>query len=77
MLGSVATDLAHTETPFWKFATAVVVGGIAARGGTWLGKKAFAGDHPTTQDAAATTLSIAAFWLVAGMTWVALTHEPT
>jgi hypothetical protein len=60
---------------FWHFAGPVLAGSVAgglARMGT---KAALASAHPKTQMLGATAVGIAAFWLVAGLGYVALNRR--
>jgi len=66
---------AEVPVPFWKFATPILVGGVAARGASYLVKQAFAGSSARTQETAHVVTGIAVFWLVAGGTWIALSPK--
>lgn len=69
-------DLIPTcSVSFWRFAGAVVAGNVAALGAVYIARKALVGEHETTQKTAAAFTGLSAFWLVGGLTWVALSRK--
>ena len=60
---------------FWRFAGPVLAGNLVAFGTGWAVKRALAADHPATQRTAAAMAGIAAFWLIGGLTWVAVNRR--
>lgn len=69
----VSTELAQPcAVSFWCFAGPVILGNLAAFGAGKLASMALNGDSDTTKRTAATIAGMAAFWLIGGLTWVAL-----
>ena len=64
------------SAPVWKFLAAITAGQAAGFGAvalTRIGKKT---DACSTQNAKELFVSTGVFWIVAGLTWVALTKKP-
>jgi hypothetical protein len=59
---------------FARFSGAVIAGQLSAMGARYAAKKLLAND-PETAKTASTFIGIGAFWLVGGLTWVALTRR--
>ena len=57
---------------FWTFAVPVLVGNAVALGVGYATKKAFNGDHASTQEAAKCATKAGAFWVAAGLTWIVM-----
>ena len=57
---------------FWRWAAPVVAGNFAALGASYIARKAAAGRHPTTISTISLVTGASAFWLVGGLTWVAI-----
>jgi hypothetical protein len=55
---------------FWTFAIPVIVGNLVAMGTGYATKKAYNGDHASTQEAAMFATKAGAFWVAAGLTWI-------
>jgi hypothetical protein len=55
---------------FWTFAIPVIVGNVVALGVGYAAKKAFNGDHASTQETAMFATKAGAFWVTAGLTWI-------
>lgn len=64
------------KVSFWHFAGAAAAGSAAAMGAAWLAGKAFP-DNTTAQKAGKTFIRMGAFWIVAGLAWVAISHRST
>jgi hypothetical protein len=58
---------------FMDFAGAAIAGNLAAAGTVWLTRKAVV--DPKIQHAATVFTGLAAFWLVGGLTWLALARR--
>jgi hypothetical protein len=72
-LGAAAAGAEPCRVGFWRFAGAVTAGSTAALGASWLAGKAW--DEGTTAQRVGTTfIRLGAFWIVGGLTWVALSH---
>lgn len=61
---------------FWHFAGSLLAGQTASLGTVWITKRLLAKEHPETQQAAATVVGVAAFWITAGATWILLSRRP-
>jgi len=70
-------QLGEGEKPvsFWRFAGPVIAGSLVARGAAWATTATLTAAHPTTRKTAATFVGIGAFWLVAGLGWVAFNRK--
>jgi len=67
---------AEVPVPFWKFATPILLGSIAGRSTSYIvAKSAFSQSSPRTQETASIVAGIAAFWIVAGGTWIVLSPK--
>jgi len=55
---------------FWTFAVPVLIGNAAAYGTGLIAKKAFNGDHASTQETALLATKFGAFWVFAGLAWI-------
>jgi hypothetical protein len=81
MRGSISQSIigklteAEVPVPFWKFAVPIVAGSVAGRGAAYLVKNTFVESSPRTQETASIVAGIAAFWIVAGGTWIALSPK--
>jgi hypothetical protein len=62
------------KVSFWHFAGAAAAGSAASMGAAWLAGKAF-DDNTTAQKVGKTFIRMGAFWIVAGLTWVAISHR--
>lgn len=70
-------DPSPTERPlsFWGFAGPVLAGSLASGLARWGAKAATTDAHPETQKLAATAAGIGVFWLVAGLSYVAINRR--
>jgi hypothetical protein len=66
---------AECPPEFWRFATAVGAGSLAAGGTGWLVKKAVAKQSAQAQEVTIWVSRLATFWIAAGVTWVLLTRK--
>jgi hypothetical protein len=75
--GQLAGQLGAASEPcrvgFWRFAGAVSAGSVAGLGASWIASKAWP-DETTAQKVGAAFIKLGAFWIVGGLTWVALSH---
>lgn len=71
-----AVDVETRPVNFWCFAGPVLLGNLATVGAVWLTRKAFADEPERTQKTAAAFTGIAAFWLTAGLAWIAIAKKP-
>lgn len=62
---------------FWRFAGPILVGNLAAWGAVALTGQVLADAHPTTQKTARIVAGLGTFWLVGGLSWVALGRQGT
>ena len=62
---------------FAHFAGATLAGNVAAGGAAWVTRRLLQNDHPETQRTASVIVGLSMFWLVGGLTWVALARVPT
>jgi hypothetical protein len=60
---------------FWTFATPVLVGNLTALAVRSLVKMHYSDEATTTRETAATFATFGAFWLAAGLTWIALNQR--
>jgi hypothetical protein len=60
---------------FWTFATPVLVGNLTALAIRALVKAHYSDEPTTTRETAATFATFGAFWVAAGLTWIALNRR--
>lgn len=67
------SDLAQPcAVDFWTFAGPVIAGKFAVLGTGALVRRFYKDESPTTRQTAAMFAKFGAFWLVAGLTWIAM-----
>jgi hypothetical protein len=60
---------------FWHFVGAVAAGSVGRQVARWATAKAYNEGGSSSERLAATFAGIAGFWLVGGLTWVALSRQ--
>jgi hypothetical protein len=70
--GDLAQPCAVT---FWTFAVPVFVGNMAMLSVGALTRAAYTNKPPTTRETAATFARFGAFWVAAGLTWIAMNQR--
>ena len=72
----VDTNLAQPcAVSFWTFAAPVLVGNMATLGVGLIVDTYYHGSDPSTKHTAATFAKIGAFWMTAGLVWIALNRR--
>ena len=57
---------------FWRFASTLAIGQLAALGTGWLIRSSMKDAHPRTSGTVTVVGSLAAFWLASGLSWAAM-----